>query len=161
VAVAGEIYLGGSGIACGYLNRDELTARRFIADPFSVQPNARLYKTGDLGRWRADGTIEYLGRNDQQVKIRGYRVEPGEIETHLLRDGRIRQVAVIAREDVPGDKRLVAYVVARDSQRGPTVEELRDQLAQQLPEYLVPAAIVTLDRLPLTSTGKVDRRALP
>ncbi|MGN7938217.1 AMP-binding enzyme, partial [Pseudomonas sp. 22447] len=144
----------------GYLNRPELSAERFIADPFSDQPDARLYKTGDLGRWLADGTLEYLGRNDFQVKIRGFRIELGEIESALLACPGIREAVVIAREDSQGDtdnKRLVAYVCGEPV----PVEQLRSALLDSLPEYMVPSAFVHLDALPLTANGKLDRRALP
>ena len=114
IGVAGEIYIGGANVARGYLNRPELTAQRFIADPFSADPHARMYKTGDLGRWRADGTIEYLGRNDDQVKIRGYRIELGEIEAQLARHEQVKEAAVVMREDVAGEKRLVAYITQRE-----------------------------------------------
>jgi amino acid adenylation domain-containing protein len=160
VGVAGEIYIGGVGVARGYLNRPELTAERFIADPYSANPDARLYKTGDLGCWLPDGNIEYLGRNDHQVKIRGFRVELGEIETRLAACDGVREAVVIAREDIPGDKRLVAYVVFHE---GAEVEPgvLRAQLSVALPEYMMPGAFVSLPALPLTPNGKVDRRALP
>src|SRR6185369_7282911 len=161
VGVVGEIYIGGAGVARGYLNRAELTAERFIADPFSSQPQARMYKTGDLGRWRADGTIEYLGRNDHQVKIRGFRIELGEIEAELVRHGQVKEVAVVAREDAPGEKRLVAYLVARAETGQPSVEALRAHVKEVLPEYMVPSAFVILERMPLTQNGKLDRRALP
>jgi amino acid adenylation domain-containing protein len=160
IGVAGEVYIGGAGMARGYLNRPELAAERFIADPFSADPRARLYKTGDLGRWRVDGALEYLGRNDDQVKIRGYRIELGEIEAQLERHEQVKKAAVVAREDVPGEKRLVAYVTQRD-QSSPNVEELRAHLKAVLPEYMVPSAFVTLENLPLTPSGKLDRRALP
>src|SRR6185437_8590326 len=113
VGVMGEIFIGGDGVALGYLNRSELTAERFVSDPFSGESGARMYKTGDLGRWRADGEIEYLGRNDEQVKIRGFRVELGEIEAQLVRHGDIKEAAVLARQDMPGEKRLVGYVIPR------------------------------------------------
>jgi amino acid adenylation domain-containing protein len=164
IGVVGEIHIGGAGVARGYLNRPELTAERFLKDPFCGDSQARLYKTGDLGRWRADGNIEYLGRNDHQVKIRGFRVEPGEVEAQLMRHEDIKEAVVIAREDIPGEKRLVAYVVARDAQGSETrlsVETLRSYLKPRLPEYLVPSAFVRLEQLPLTPTGKLDRRALP
>jgi amino acid adenylation domain-containing protein len=161
IGVAGEIYIGGVGVGRGYLNRPELTAERFIRDPFSTDSQARLYKTGDLGRWRADGAIEYLGRNDHQVKIRGFRIELGEIQAQLVRHGQISKAVVIAREDVPGEKRLVAYVVPGEFSRAASVEELRAYLKSLLPEYMVPSAFVMLDRLPTTPNGKLDRRALP
>ncbi|WP_218568528.1 amino acid adenylation domain-containing protein, partial [Pseudomonas sp. AF76] len=155
LGVAGEIHIGGIGVARGYLNRPELSAERFIADPFSDQPDARLYKTGDLGRWLADGTLEYLGRNDFQVKIRGFRIELGEIESALLACPGIREAVVIAREDSQGDtdnKRLVAYVCGEPV----PVEQLRSALLDSLPEYMVPTAFVHLDALPLTANGKLD-----
>ncbi|MCH7345990.1 amino acid adenylation domain-containing protein, partial [Pelomonas sp. CA6] len=154
--VAGEIHIGGVQVARGYLNRPELTRQRFIADPFSGEPGARLYKTGDLGRWRADGAIEYLGRNDQQLKLRGQRIEPGEIEAQLLAQPGVREAVVVLREDEPGEARLVAYVVG-ELEAAP----LREALARVLPEVMVPAAYVRLPGLPLTPNGKLDRRALP
>ena len=163
IGVVGEIYIGGAGVARGYLNRPELTAERFIHDPFSAEPSARLYRTGDLGRYRADGNIEFLGRNDFQVKVRGYRIELGEIESQLLGYGGISEAVVVAREDAPGEKRLVAYVVrASESGDAPIAAEvLRGHLAGRLPEYMVPSAFVVLEQLPLTPNGKLDRKALP
>ncbi|MCE4540810.1 amino acid adenylation domain-containing protein, partial [Pelomonas sp. P7] len=157
IGVAGEIYIGGAGVARGYLNRPELTAERFIDDPFN---GGRMYKTGDLGRWLADGNIEYLGRNDFQVKIRGFRIELGEIEARLLQCQGVREAVVVAREDSPGDKRLVAYVLPHSGQQ---VEPagLRGQLAQHLAEYMIPSAFVSLGSFPLTPNGKLDRKALP
>jgi amino acid adenylation domain-containing protein len=160
IGVPGEIYISGAGVARGYLNRPELTAERFLSDPFSADPQARMYKTGDLGRWRADGTIEYLGRNDHQVKIRGFRIELGEIEAQLVRHAQVKEAVVIAREDEPGDKRLVAYITRHD-EGDLSVDALRAHLKGTLPEYMVPSAFVTLESLPLTSNGKLDRRALP
>jgi len=159
IGVEGEIYIGGAGVARGYLNRRELTAERFVADPFSDKAGARLYRTGDLGRWRADGNIEFLGRNDAQVKIRGFRIELGEIESQLGRHPQVREAVVLAREDVPGEKRLVAYFTS--TQDAPDIESLRAHLQQQLPGYMVPAAYVHLESVPLTPNGKVDRKRLP
>jgi amino acid adenylation domain-containing protein len=160
IGVTGEIYIGGANVARGYLNRPELTAQRFVADPYSVDPEATLYKSGDLGRWRVDGALEYLGRNDDQVKIRGFRVELGEIEAQLARHERVKEAAVVVREDVPRDKRLVAYVTSRGD-GPPRIEQLRKFLKGALPEYMVPSAFVLLRKLPLTPNGKLDRRVLP
>ncbi|WP_420813046.1 non-ribosomal peptide synthetase, partial [Lautropia dentalis] len=164
VGVAGEICIGGDEVARGYLNRLELTAERFVRDPFSDEPGARMYRTGDLGRWRTDGQIEYLGRNDFQVKIRGFRIELGEIEARLAELPEVREAVVAAREDHPGDKRLVAYWTAREElaeEALPDVEQLRDHLKAELPAYMVPSAFVRLEAMPLTPNGKVDRKALP
>src|SRR5262249_15029890 len=182
--VAGEIYIGGAGVARGYLNRPELTAERFVplrigtlglrieeqaatrsasqagesAIPES-QSAIRIYKTGDLGRYLPDGNIEFLGRNDHQVKIRGFRIELGEIETRLEQQPGIREAVVLAREDTPGDKRLVAYVISEQPELD--VARLRQALMVSLPEYMLPAAYVRLEALPLTPNGKLDVRALP
>ncbi|MCW7541984.1 thioesterase domain-containing protein [Aquabacterium sp. A7-Y] len=159
IGVVGEIYIGGIGVARGYLGLPELTAERFIDDPFSPIPGARLYKTGDLGRWRPDGRIDFLGRNDQQLKLRGFRIEPGEIEARLMQLSAVREALVVLREDT-GHQRLVAYVTPRGEDR-PDPEMLRTRLKAGLPDYMVPAAFVCLPALPLTPNGKVDRRALP
>ncbi len=161
VGVPGELYIGGAGLARGYLNRPELTAQRFIAHPVSDEPAARLYKTGDLARYFRDGNIEYLGRIDHQVKLRGFRIELGEIEAVLSQHPVVQQGVVVVREDSPGNQQLVAYLVPHPEQAAPTASELRQFLKQQLPEYMVPSAFVTLDSLPLTPNGKVDRKALP
>ncbi|WP_095118443.1 non-ribosomal peptide synthase/polyketide synthase [Pseudomonas sp. Irchel s3f10] len=161
IGVMGELYVGGAGVARGYLNRADLSAERFLHDPFSALPNARMYRTGDLARWRADGTIEYLGRNDDQVKIRGVRIELGEIETRLNQLPGIQEAVLLAREDEPGQPRLVAYFTEQSQVEPLAVAELRAHLLTQLPEYMVPVAFVRLDALPLTANGKVDRKALP
>jgi amino acid adenylation domain-containing protein len=169
VGVPGELYIGGDGLARGYLNQPELTAERFVRDPFSRAPGARMYKTGDLGRWLPDGTIQFLGRNDFQVKMRGFRIELGEIEARILEFPAIGEAVVLAREDSPGDKRLVAYYVRSGGAKeegeheGEMIgaEGLRNHLLARLPHYMVPAAYVQLQKLPLNPNGKVDRKALP
>jgi amino acid adenylation domain-containing protein len=153
--VVGELYIAGAGVARGYINRPDLTAERFLPDPFG-EPGGRMYRSGDLARYRTDGTIDYLGRADQQVKIRGFRVEPGEIEAVLRRQDGVREAAVLVREPQPGDRRLVAYVAGAVDQA-----VLRTALQAELPDHMVPGLWVVLDRLPLTANGKLDRRALP
>jgi amino acid adenylation domain-containing protein len=160
VGVAGELHIGGIGLARGYLNHPELTAERFIPDPFSTTPGARLYKTGDLTRYCPNGEIEYLGRLDFQIKVRGLRIELEEIEAVLTEHEAVREAVVVAREDKPGDVRLVAYLVCRDK-LSVTSGELRLHAGQKLPDYMVPSAFVMLDELPLSPNGKLDRRALP
>jgi aspartate racemase len=160
IGVVGELYTGGDGLARGYLNSPELTAEKFIANPFSTDPASRLYRTGDLARYLPDGNIEYLGRVDHQVKIRGFRIEPGEIESVLAGHPAVRDVVVLARQDVPGDKRLTAYLTFKNGEP-PTTAELRGLLRSKVPDYMVPWAFVALDQLPLTPNGKVDRQALP
>ena len=161
VGVAGELYIGGVGLARGYRDRPGLTAERFIPDPFGRPPGGRLYKTGDLARWRPDGTLECLGRIDHQVKIRGFRVELGEVEAALARHAGVRDVVVEARPDPSEEMSLAAYIVPRDGTNPTAATELRRWLQRQLPEYMVPSTFVSLDALPLTPNGKVDRRALP
>jgi len=158
IGAPGELLIGGEGLAQGYLGQPALTAERFVPDPFSKREGARLYRTGDWVRWRADGNLDFIGRIDHQVKIRGYRIEMGEIEAALRALEKVEQAVIVAREDEPGDKRLVAYVVARKEIEP---QELRDSLKHNLPEYMIPADFVVLESMPLTPNGKVDRRALP
>jgi amino acid adenylation domain-containing protein len=160
IGVPGEIHIGGDGVACGYLKRPELTAEKFIADPFSTKPGAKLYKTGDLGCFFADGRIEFRGRGDNQVKLRGYRIELGEIETILAQHPAVQQAVVVARENTAGDKRLVAYVIPVAGEDA-SASQLRAHVKDELPEYMVPSAFVTLEKFPLTPNGKVDRKNLP
>jgi amino acid adenylation domain-containing protein len=159
IGVAGELYIGGAGIVRCYLKRAELTAERFIPDPFQVG-GGRLYKTGDLARYRADGAIEFLGRIDHQVKIRGFRIELGEIEAQLLQHRDVKDAVVLAREDQPGDKKLVAYLIEEQLGILP-IDELKARLKQALPDYMVPSAFVLLDAMPLSANGKLDRKKLP
>ncbi|WP_247417880.1 amino acid adenylation domain-containing protein, partial [Ralstonia pseudosolanacearum] len=158
LGVTGEIYIGGAGVARGYLNRPELTAERFVVNPFHGEGRERMYRTGDLGRWLPDGSLEYQGRADAQVKLRGFRIELGEIEARLSQCAGVSEAVVTMREDVPGEQRLVAYYVSGEAIEAQT---LREQLQASLPEYMVPAAYVRLERLPLTPNGKLDRKELP
>jgi amino acid adenylation domain-containing protein len=160
IGVSGEILVGGAGLSRGYLNHPGLTAERFIPDPFGNEPGARLYRSGDLGRYLPNGDIEYLGRIDHQVKVRGFRIEMGEIEAALAQHPTVRETVALVREDVSGNKRLVAYVVGKDGHKV-AAGDLRRFLRDKLPEYMVPAVFVTLGEMPLTPNGKVDRRALP
>ncbi len=161
IGVPGELCIGGAGLARGYLHQPERTAERFMPDPFSAEPGARLYRTGDLARWLPDGNLEFLGRSDHQVKIRGFRVEPGEIDAALAQHAAVRACVTVARADTSEEKRLVSYIVADPDQASVTAGELRVVLQETLPEYMVPSAFVFLDALPLTPSGKVNRRALP
>jgi len=158
--VIGELYVGGAGVARGYINRPDLTAERFVPDPFGGRPGARLYRTGDLARFRSDGDLEYLGRADSQVKVRGYRIEPGEIEAALRQVTGVRDCAVVMREDAPGDRGLVAYV-APSQTPAPSAADLRAALKRTLLDHMLPSAFVMVERLPLTQNGKLDHRALP
>ncbi|MGZ9270912.1 MAG: amino acid adenylation domain-containing protein, partial [Candidatus Binatia bacterium] len=160
IGVTGELYIGGPALALGYLNNPELTAEKFIESPFFADATTRLYRTGDLARYLPDGNLEFLGRIDAQVKIRGYRIELGEVETVIAQHTGVRAAVVVAREDSPGDKRLVAYAVASPGST-PSASDLRSYLQQQLPEYMVPSAFMFLKSLPLTAGGKLDRNALP
>ena len=160
VGVSGHIYIGGDGLARGYLGRPELTEERFISDPLGADSASRLYMTGDLGKYLADGSIQYLGRTDNQVKLRGFRIELGEIESVLGQNASVGEAAVCIREYSPEDHRLVAYVVPADRSAF-SESELRDNLRRKLPDYMVPSDFVMLDSLPLTPNGKVDRKALP
>jgi acyl carrier protein len=154
----GELYIGGDGLARGYLGRPELTAERFVPNPFL--PGERLYRTGDLARWLPDGTLECLGRIDTQVKIRGYRIELGEVETVLSQHEAVRQCVAVAYEETLGNKLLVAYFTAKDGP-APVISDLRAHLKKTLPDYMVPSVFVPIDKLPLTPNGKIDRKALP
>ncbi len=158
IGVAGELHVGGRGVARGYLARPALTAQRFVPDPFGAAPGGRLYRTGDLARWRADGVLEFLGRGDDQVKVRGYRIELGEVEAVLARHPAVREVVVVARRDEPGEVRLVAYIVAAADSIG---TGWRQWLRERLPDPMIPASFVVLDELPLSPNGKIDREALP
>lgn len=160
IGVAGELYIGGDGVARGYLKKSEQTAEKFVANPFSNDTNSRLYRTGDLARFLPDGQVEFIGRIDHQVKVRGYRIELGEIEAELRQHPALREALVIARDEAEGHKRLVAYIVSVRPP-APTTSELRDYLGRRLPSYMVPSAFVTLQSLPVTRNGKVDRSALP
>ena len=160
IGVAGELYIGGEALARGYIKRPEMTAERFVPDPFSQEAGARLYKTGDQARYLADGNIEFLGRNDQQVKIRGHRVELGEVETVLSRCPGVRNAVVVMRDTEGGDKRLVAYLTVNPEQ-APAVGDIKRYLKERLPEYMTPTSYVMMEEFPLTPSGKVDRRALP
>jgi thioesterase domain-containing protein len=170
VGVSGEIYIAGAGVARGYLKREDMTAEKFLANPYSAEPGGRMYRTGDLGRYLENGNVEFLGRRDHQVKIRGFRIELGEIEARLAEHPAVREAVVLASEDAAGEKRLVAYVVpereSKESSNGSgrvelQMSELREHLLGKLPEYMVPTAYVQLKRIPLTPNGKLDRKSLP
>jgi acyl-coenzyme A synthetase/AMP-(fatty) acid ligase/aryl carrier-like protein len=158
--VPGELYIGGQGVAKGYYKRPDLTAARFISDPFSKRPGARLYRTGDMVRRLKKGDLEFLGRGDGQIKLRGFRIELGEIESVLSTHPALDQVVVLLREDVPGDKRLVAYIIPHGTS-APEASDLRSYLLGKLPDYMVPAAFISLHSFTLTANGKIDRKALP
>ena len=159
VKTSGELCIGGVGLARGYLNRPDLTGEKFVPNPYSHQPGDRLYRTGDLVRYRHDGKIEFLGRADQQVKFRGYRIEPGEVEAVLLEHSDVKEAFVVAEIVSGGEKRLLGYAVRKNG--GGNGVEFREYLRSRLPEYMVPWAIVEMDELPRTPSGKIDRRRLP
>ena len=167
LGVAGELYLGGAGLGRGYLHRPEMTAERFVPHPFSAKAGARLYRTGDRVRWRSDGNLEFLGRWDEQIKLRGYRIELGEIEAALREQAEVEQAAVVVREDVPGNKQLVGYIAGESTPESagpkatPDLDQIRNALKRRLPEYMVPARLVSLPALPLSPNGKLDRKRLP
>jgi acyl-coenzyme A synthetase/AMP-(fatty) acid ligase len=158
--VAGELCVGGVGVGRGYLDMPERTALAFVPDPFSTEPGQRLYRSGDKARRLTDGRIEFLGRMDYQVKLRGFRIELGEIESVLRQHPDVGEAVAMVREDMPGDPRLVAYLVSRDG-NAPTSSDLREHLKQQLPDYMAPSAYVVLEAMPLSRNGKIDRKALP
>jgi acyl carrier protein len=160
IGTPGELFIGGAGLAKGYLNRSELNAEKFIPHPWSDKPEERLYRTGDLARFLPDGQVDFLGRVDHQIKIRGYRIEPDEIITVLNGHPAVHTSMVLAREDTPGDKRLVAYVILNQGMSAST-NALQEWLTERLPDYMIPLVFVCLDKLPVTANGKVDRAALP
>ena len=163
IGIAGEIYICGRGVGRGYLHRPELSAERFVPCPFAAEPGARMYRTGDVGRYRSNGEIEYKGRGDHQVKVRGYRIELGEIERVLEQEPRVREAVVVVREDHPGDARLIGYITLKGEreEKGEDTKGLSGYLKEKLPDYMVPSAIVELEKMPLTPNGKLDRKALP
>jgi aspartate racemase len=161
VGIPGELYTGGDGLARGYLNQPKATAEKFIPNPFSSRPGGRLYKTGDLARYRPDGSIEFLGRNDDQVKVRGFRVELAEVEMALSQHPDVENATVVARADASDARQLVAYMVPREGAVAPSLGVMRRFLQQRLPDYMVPSSFIVLDKLPLSANGKVDRRLLP
>jgi acyl carrier protein len=161
VGVAGELYIGGDGLARGYLHRANLTAEKFVVDPFSDRPDVRLYRTGDLVRYLPDGNLQFVGRLDHQVKVRGFRIELGEIEAVLERHPTVQSAVVAAREEVPGGTQLIGYMVLRQGEEKPSTTKLRSYLQEHLPSYMVPSFLMFLDAFPLTPNRKVDRGRLP
>jgi len=160
IGVSGELYIAGAGVTAGYLNQPQQSAERFLPNPFSADPAARMYRTGDLARYGSDGNVEFLGRSDDQIKIRGFRIELGEIESVLMRHPAVQQALALAQEDERAEKRLLTYFVAAREQTV-SIEALREHLRAQLPDYMMPAAIIALPKIPLTANGKIDRKALP
>jgi hypothetical protein len=161
IGAPGDLYIGGDGLARGYLNRDELTAERFIPNPFSNKSGARLYKTGDLAKYTPNGNIDFLGRSDNQVKLRGFRIELGEIESVLNQFVSVQEAVVIVREDKLGEQRLVAYLILNPGEAHPLTSELRAFMRDRLPDYMIPGSFVFLNEYPLTPNNKIDRKALP